>query len=84
MPEVDVGPAQVIARRQPGLEDHHRRAGVGQDNPVKLHPHGAIRAERIDPHVRAARVDEDLLVLFEPGIQRSPVETDRAGQTADR
>lgn len=43
VPDVDVGPAQVAAGRQSSLEDHRRRARVGEGNPS-----GSTRAGRFD------------------------------------
>jgi len=73
VPEVDVGPAHVVASGESGLKDHHRRRRVGEDNPLKLDPYRAVRTQRVHPHVGVARVDEDLFILFEPGIQRPHV-----------
>jgi hypothetical protein len=43
-----------------------------------------VRAKRVDAYVRVARMDEDLLILFIPGVQRVSVETGRASYLADR
>ena len=74
--EVDVGPVEVVAGREPGLEDQHGRGGLGEDHALGLHPHGPGRAHGVHPRVRAAGVDEDLLVLLEPGVEGGPLEAD--------
>ena len=48
--------------------------------PVELDPHAPGGAQRVDAGVGVAGVDEDLLVLLEPGVQRVPLEPRRAGQ----
>ena len=66
--EVHGSAIEVVAGRQPGLEDHDRRGRLGQDGALELDPHPPRRAERVDAHVRAARMHVDLLVLLEPGV----------------
>src|SRR5216683_2249410 len=43
-----------------------------------------MRAERVDADIGVAGMDEDLLVLLIPGIERVPVEAGRAGHPVDR
>ena len=75
--EVDVGAVQVVAGGQAGLEAHDGRRGLGEDDAVGLDADRAGGAEGIDPRVGAARMDEDLLVLLVPGVERRPLEADR-------
>ena len=84
MVEVHLGAVEVVAGREPGLEDHDRRCRLGQHHAVELDADVPGRAQRVDPDVGVAGVDEDLLVLFEPGVEGVPLETDRAAQTVDR
>ena len=76
MSEVDVGPVDVIARREPRLEAEDGRGGLGQDDALGLDAQAPARPERVDAGVGVARVDEDLLVLFEPRIESRPGEAD--------
>ena len=78
--EVHLGAVEVVAGRQAGLEHHDRRRRLGQHVPVELDPDRAGRAQRVDPGVRVAGMDEDLLVLLVPGVQRVPLEPRRPGQ----
>ncbi len=75
---------EVVARREAGLEHHHGRARLGQQHPVKLDAHAARGAQRVDAGVGVSRVDEDLLVLLEPGVECVPVEASGAGETLER
>ena len=68
---------------RPGLEHEHGRRGLGEDDALGLHPHAPGRAQRVDAGVGVPGVDEDLLVLLEPGIEGGPVEADRVVQSLD-
>ena len=67
---------EVVAGGQPGLEAETGEDGLGQDDALGLDAHGAGRAQGVDPGVGVARVDEDLLVLLEPGVEGRPFEAD--------
>jgi hypothetical protein len=64
----DVLGRDVVARRQSGLEEDPGPLRLGDDLPVHadLDVTGAI--QDVDPVVRIAGVDEDFLVLLEPGV----------------
>jgi hypothetical protein len=84
MVEGDIGAVEVVAGRQAGLEHQHRRARLGQRHALERGPDVPVRAERVDADIRVAGVDEDLLVLLIPRIERVPVEAGRACHPVDR
>ncbi len=84
MTEVDIGAIEVVAGRQAGLEHQHRRGTLGERDPLQRDPDTPVRAKCVDADVRVSGMDEDLLLLLIPGIQRVPVETSSAGHPADR
>ena len=77
--EVDRRPIEVAAGRQPGLEEEDRRAALGEDDALELDPQLPRRAQRVDPGVGAAGMDEDPLVLLVPGLERLPLDPHRPG-----
>jgi hypothetical protein len=81
--EVDFGAVEVVPSRQSGLEHQHRGAAFGQAHAVEFNGDAAGRAQSVDAGVAVAGVDEDLLVLLEPGIQGIPLEPGPAGQSLD-
>ena len=82
--EVDVGAVEVPARRQARLDHRDRAVRFGEQDALELDADVPVRPQRVHPHVGVARVDEHLLRLLVPGVQRVPVEPDRAGQPVDR
>ena len=73
--EIDLGAVEVVAGRQAGLEHHHRR---GATRPART-PSSSTRTGRVERSastrdVRVAGMDEDLLVLLEPRVERGPFE----------
>ena len=79
-----MGLRQVVARWQAGLEQQPGARGLGDGHPVHLHSHVPGAGQDVHPGVRVTRVGEDLLVLFEPGVHRVPVEADQVAQLFDR
>jgi hypothetical protein len=57
---------------------------VGEHHTVELDLHMARRRQDVDARVRAARVDDHFLVLFEPRVHRGPIEADRVAQFLER
>src|SRR5215813_10609389 len=43
-----------------------------------------VRPKRVHPDIRVASMDEDLLILLIPGIERVPVDSRGAGHPIDR
>ncbi len=72
--EVDVGGVHVVPGRESRLEQHDGRGGLGEHDALGLHAQGPGRPQRVDPRVGVPRMDEDALVLLEPGVQRGPLE----------
>ncbi len=84
MAEVDAGAIEVVAGGQAGLEDEHRRVRLGEQHAVEADPDVAGGAQRIHADIWVAGMDEHLLVLLVPRVQRGPVEADRVRDTFDR
>src|SRR5438270_11088755 len=82
--ELDVRLRQVIAGREPGLEQQPGTCGLGDRDPLDLDSYMPGAGQDVHPGVRVARVGEDLLVLLEPGVHRVPVEADHVAQLFDR
>ena len=70
---------EVVAGRQPGLEEQDRAPRLGDELTLHVHLHVARRAQRVDALVRVAGVDEDLVVLLEPRVDGVPEEGDEVG-----
>src|ERR687897_3211691 len=64
----------VVARRQPRLEQDLRLVGLRDDLAVDHNLHVAVAIQDIDPVVGVARVIENLLTFFVPRVHRAPVE----------
>jgi hypothetical protein len=62
----DVGGVDVVTRRQPGFEKQYGTAGLAKYDAVEFDPDVAMGAQRVDSHVRVARVGDDLFVFFVP------------------
>src|SRR5918992_571937 len=66
-----------------GARAARRRGRLGEHDSLELNANPAGRADRVDARVRVARVDENLLVLFVPGIERRPVDAHHARERLD-
>src|ERR1700737_3017104 len=64
--ELDIGAVDVEARRQPCFEEQNWAVCLGQYHAVELNPDVTVGAQRVDTHVRVARMKDEWLVLFEP------------------
>jgi hypothetical protein len=62
----DVGGVDVVPRRQPGFEKQYGTAGLAKYDAVEFDLDVAMGAQRVDSHVRVARVGDDLFVFFVP------------------
>src|SRR5438093_8069157 len=71
-PHIDLG--DVIASRQTRLEQEPGTGGLSHRLPFDHHPDVAGAVEDVDAGIRVPGMDEDLVVLFEPGIDPVPVE----------
>jgi hypothetical protein len=74
----DVLAREVVAGRERGLEEDARPAR--RRDLLAVHPHDDAprRVQHVDPVVRVARVDDDLVVLLEPRVDRVPRDADVA------
>ena len=70
----------VVAHRQPGLEQEVGFRRLRHRLAAEHHPHLARRRDRVDALIGVARVDEDLLVLLVPAIDLAPVERGEPGE----
>ena len=70
------GPVEVVAGGQPGLEDQDGAGRLGEQVPSSSIRTWLVDRTRVDADVGAARVDEDLLVLLEPVVERVPADPD--------
>src|SRR5204862_2429282 len=71
-----IGFRQIVAGRQPGLEEQAWPGTLRDDLAGDLHPDVAGAARHIDPVVRVTGVDKDLVILLVPGVHLVPVESD--------
>ena len=55
MGEVDVGPVEVVAGREPRLEEQDGRGGLGEHDTLRLHPHRPGRTQARRPRVYGLR-----------------------------
>ena len=81
--EDDIGTIDVIPCRQTCFEEQNRAVGVGQHDAVEFDGDVPMRAQRVHPCVRVARMTEDRLVLLEPR-QRLPLESDQTRRSRPR
>src|ERR1700730_1801131 len=73
MLKLDVCAVEVVPRWQPGLEKQYGAACLRKYDAIDLDPDVPMRAQRVDSHVRVARVTDDSFVFFEP-VERLPFE----------
>jgi hypothetical protein len=74
----------VVASRQPRLEQQRRPVRVGDLHAVHLDLDVPGAVQDVDARVRVVWVDENLLVLLEPSVHGVPVEADQVAQLLDR
>src|SRR5215469_6719348 len=74
----------VVASRQPRLEQQRRPVRVGDLQVVYLDFDVPRAVQDVDARVRVVWVDEDLLVLLEPSVHGVPLEADQVTQPLDR
>src|SRR6516162_5638674 len=66
----------VIAGRQPSLEEEDGPASFTHRHAVDLHTHVPRAVDRVNSCVRISRVNKDLLILFEPRVHLIPVKSE--------
>ena len=81
MLELDVCAVEVVPRWQPGFEKQYRAMCLRKDDAVDLDPDVPMRAQRVDSHVRVARMADESFVFFEP-VERLPFEPHVTGNRA--
>ena len=81
--EVDIGLVHVVPGREARLEQHDGRGGLGEHDALGLHAEAPGRPQRVDPRVGVPWMDENALVLFEPGVQGGPLEADGVVEALD-
>src|ERR671916_202109 len=73
-------PRDVVAWRQPRLEQDLWPVGLRDDLAVDRDLHVAIAIQDIDPVVGVARMNENLLTFFVPRVHCAPIECQVAGE----
>src|SRR5246127_277242 len=81
MLKLDVCAVEVVPRRQTGFEKQYGTACLRKYDALDLDPDAPMRAQRVDSHVRVARVTDDAFVFFEP-VEHLPFEPHVAGNRA--
>ena len=80
----DILGRQVIANREPGLEEEHGRTRIRDQLALVLENDMAGRAANVDPRERVARVGDEQLLLVEPLVDGLPGDRDVAWDVIQR
>src|SRR6516164_5605601 len=74
--DADIELRNVIAGRQPSLEEEDGPASFTQCHAINLHTHVPRAVDRVYSCVRISRMNKDLLVLLEPRVHLIPVKSE--------